>query len=301
LLESGQVSYRHAKILVEAVRPLPAPVAAQVEAAVLARAPRQSAAAFTRAVHQAVLACDPRGAGERHRAAAADRRVCLTPLPDGMAELWALLPADGAATVRARLDAEAARPRPAGDDRTVDQRRADALIALAHSGLLETTLPTQQRRRPVIQVTVAASTLLGLDQQPGELAGHGPIPAELARTLAADPTGTWHRLLTDPAGHLVDYRQPGYRPDRVLTEFCLARDTTCRFPGCTRPARRCHLDHQTPWPTGPTAATNCQCLCAKHHRLKHTTGWTVVGNPNHTLTWTSPTGHTYTSEPHDYG
>jgi hypothetical protein len=29
-------------------------------------------------------------------------------------------------------------------------------------------------------------------------------------------------------------------------------------------------------------------------------GWTCQGDANGTLTWTSPHGHTYTTEPHDY-
>jgi hypothetical protein len=300
LLDAGEVSYRHAKILVDAVRPLPDQIAAKIEQEVFGRAARQSSAAFYRSVHKAVLAHDPRRAQQRHKDAVAGRRVCFRPVADGMAELWALLPADGAAVLRARLDAEASR-KEAGDDRTLDQRRADALVALAEQGLLDGEVPSQHGRKPVIQVTIPASTLLGLDNQPGELDGHGPIPAELARRLAADPTCTWHRLLTDPDGRLVDYSQPGYRPDRVLTEFLLARDRTCRFPGCTRQARLTDIDHRLPWPDGPTAASNCECLCEHHHRLKHTTGWTVTGNPNGTLTWRSPTGHEYQAEPHDYG
>jgi hypothetical protein len=71
LLEAGDVTYRQAKSLVDAVRPLPDDVAAKIEAEVLPRAPRQSAAAFYRAVHKAVLAADPRGAGQRHRDAVA--------------------------------------------------------------------------------------------------------------------------------------------------------------------------------------------------------------------------------------
>jgi hypothetical protein len=87
----------------------------------------------------------------------------------------------------------------------------------------------------------------------------------------------------------------------VLQEFVLARDRTCRFPTCSRKARCCDIDHLIPWPDGPTAAANCECLCEHHHRLKHTGGWSVTGDPNGTLTWTSPTGHRYESPPADYG
>ena len=65
--------------------------------------------------------------------------------------------------------------------------------------LADPTLREQHGHRPAIHVTVAASTLLGLDDQPAHLDGHGPITAQTVRQLATDQTGTWHRILTDPA------------------------------------------------------------------------------------------------------
>src|SRR6266542_5750392 len=57
-------------------------------------------------------------------------------------------------------------------------------------------------RSPVL--SMPATMLMGLTEHSAELAGYGPIPAQVARELAAD--GTWRRLLTDPAtGHLLDY------------------------------------------------------------------------------------------------
>ena len=41
-------------------------------------------------------------------------------------------------------------------------------------------------------------------------------------------------------------------------------------------------------------------LCRRHHSFKHHAGWSIHLNPdNATLTWTSPTGRTYTTHPHD--
>lgn len=187
--------------------------------------------------------------------------------------------------------------------RTADQRRADALAALAAQSLLDPTLPTWQGRRPAVQVTVAATTLLGLDEQPRELDGYGPIPADMARALAYDPSGTWRRLLTDPPGRLLDYGTTTYRPPQPLADFVIARDRRCRFPGCRRPARRCDIDHQIPYgrPGGVTAACNCEALCEHHHRLKHEAGWTVTGDPAGELIWTSPSGHRYRAPPGTYG
>ncbi|MGH3999320.1 MAG: DUF222 domain-containing protein, partial [Pseudonocardiaceae bacterium] len=47
-----------------------------------------------------------------------------------------------------------------------------------------------------VRVTIPYTALLGADDLPGELAGYGPIPAAVARDLAAG--GTWRRILTDP-------------------------------------------------------------------------------------------------------
>ena len=47
--------------------------------------------------------------------------------------------------------------------------------------------------------------LSGVEDEPGWLDGYGPITAQHAREIAADPTGTWRRLLTDPIfGQVID-------------------------------------------------------------------------------------------------
>ena len=143
----------------------------------LAGAGHQNLAAFKRSVRRAVLAADPRGTEQRHEAARADRRVALTPTADGMAELWALLPAEGAASLMAAVQSLADGAEP-GDPRTADQRRADALVelgccALSGQSRAGADLPRQHGMRPAVQVTVALSTLLGLDDQPGNWTAMG--------------------------------------------------------------------------------------------------------------------------------
>jgi hypothetical protein len=151
-----------------------------------------------------------------------------------------------------------------------------------------------------VHVVVAAGTLLHLDDQPGYLAGHGPIPASLARTIATDPDATWRRLLTDPAdGALLDVGRSTYRPPAALADHVRARDRTCRAPGCRQPAHRCDLDHVQRYPDGPTAADNLAAECPHHHRMKHHTRWTVRTQPDRpgVLEWTDPTGHRHTTYP----
>ncbi len=297
-LDRGAISYLHARALTDAVTALDDRTVTEVERRVLPKATEQTLANFKTSVRRAVTTFAPARAEQQREQAMAERRVCITPREDGMAELWALLPAEGAAAVSAAIDALAS-ARSADDPRTADQRRADALVELGIAALHDPHLPRAQGMRPAVQVTIALSTLLGVDDQPGELAGQGPIPASVARRIAADPTGTWRRLVTDPTGRLLDYGTSTYRPPADLTRFVTARDQTCTFPGCRRPAHRCDLDHEIPASAGgATSADNLAVLCRRHHRAKHEAGWQVRRNQQTgTSHWTSPTGHRYTSTP----
>jgi hypothetical protein len=296
LLERGEITAGHARHLGEATMALDDPSAADVEARVLAQAPQQTLANFRRAVTRAVLTAAPRDGEQRHAQAATARRVARAPQGDAMSTIWMLLPDPGATVFMTAIDALARRTRP-GDERTADQRRADAAIQLALdalNGASSAELPREHRMRPTIHVTVALSSLLGLDEQPADLHGSGPIPAALARRIAADPSGTWRRLVTDPLGQLIDYGRSTYRPPKDLTDHVIARDRTCRFPHCNRQACRCDLDHQTPWQRGRTTnAANLNTICCRHHHAKHDAGWTPTRQPDGTIEWTSPTGHRY--------
>jgi hypothetical protein len=91
----------------------------------------------------------------------------------------------------------------------------------------------------------------------------------------------------------------GYEvPDR-LREQVVLRDGTCVFPGCTHPARRCHMDHVIPYDHdepargGPTASDNLAPLCAKHHRLKTHGRWRYRMIALGVFRWTSPHGHVF--------
>jgi hypothetical protein len=133
-----------------------------------------------------------------------------------------------------------------------------------------------------------------MDDQPGELAGVGPIPAELARRLADDPSGTWRRLVTDERGKLVDYGRTIYRPPAALGDHVLNRDRVCTFPTCDRRAEGCEIDHRIPWAAGgETNAGNLHPLCSRHHHLKDETHWAVTRTDDDTTIWTTPSGDDY--------
>ncbi|MEU6700591.1 DUF222 domain-containing protein [Pseudonocardia sp. NPDC046786] len=157
-----------------------------------------------------------------------------------------------------------------------------------------------------INVTVSLDTLLGADDAPAELAGHGPIPAADARALAFATGSVWYRLITDPVSGRVLHRDTTrYRPDAALAELIRARHPACTHPGCRVPAHRCDLDHVVPHgpdrESGPTSADNLHPLCRSHHRLKHSPGWEVRLLPDGSTRWTTPSGHVHVAEPTPVG
>jgi Domain of unknown function (DUF222) len=287
-LDCGDLDLHKAHIIAELTAVLGDEQAAAVEARILPRAAEKTPGQLRAAVRRAVLRIDPHGAEERRQKRIRARAVVLKPGEDGTADLTAThLDAADATAAYQRLD-DYARAMTSDDGRTMDQRRADALVDL----LLGRSLPTCSDTAAQVQVTIAASTLLGLDDQPGELAGYGPITAEAARALAAD--GIWRRIVTDPlSGTVLDVGRTTYRPPAALADHVRTRDKTCRFPGCRQPAGRCDLDHSIPYPEGPTSASNMNCLCRHHHRLKHERNWSMDQDPDGTITWISPTRRRY--------
>ena len=127
----------------------------------------------------------------------------------------------------------------------------------------------------------------------------GPAPASSRSPRRAPPSRSWstgagsrrpdepgsRRATRSPAPSLDEGESlatGAYRPGKRLAELVRARDGRCRFPGCHVAARFCDLDHVTPWPAGPTTATNLACLCRRHHRVKQRPGWTATLHPDAT-------------------
>ena len=177
---------------------------------------------------------------------------------------------------------------------SADNKRADALTAILSAALSDSLETVKPHRRPVtVNVTIDLPTLLGLAQNPGQLSGYGAIPASVARELASD--ATWKRFITDPqTGNLLDYGREKYEPPQALVDFLLARDRTCRFPGCRQPATRSDIDHAHSWDSGgETNIENLGLLCRRHHRLKTHGRWGLISNADGSCEWTSPVGKKY--------
>jgi hypothetical protein len=169
------------------------------------------------------------------------------------------------------------------------------------TGPAEPPAPTagvQRSDRPDVQVVIRLETLLGLDDRASEVTSLGPIPADLARALAAD--GRWRAWLTDAEGAVTATGSIGYVPSAAVARLVRAREPHCRFPGCRQPAVRCDLDHALPWPQGRTTADNLGPLCRRHHNLKTHGSWELrPGEPDGSpgWSWRTPAGLTVADQP----
>jgi len=82
----------------------------------------------------------------------------------------------------------------------------------------EPTADAAERRLGGIELRAGVSTLLGHDQYPAELAGWGPLHAELARVLAGRlARGEWRWVVTDERGLLLDCGVTRTRPAGWMT------------------------------------------------------------------------------------
>jgi hypothetical protein len=225
--------------------------------------------------------------------------------------------------------------RRAGDDDTLDQRKAKALgiIGRGDDHQLADTQPGAQtgaetdpavptgptskpdRRGP------GAPTKVYLQITSADLAEHAVRGVSPTGTSPTGPTpwGTVERLgqatldlLAQWAGHdhftvtpVLDMNRTDavdrHDPPLWMRELVILRDQHCVFPYCATDARSCDLDHIEPYrpdgPPGQTSAEKLAPVCRCHHNMKTHGGWRYQRNRDGTYTWTSPRGLTYLVTP----
>jgi hypothetical protein len=147
-------------------------------------------------------------------------------------------------------------------------------------------------------VVVKLTTLMGLDDDPGWLPGWGPVLADIARQIAFDQktNPAWKWSATNNSGHLLHHGHTRRRPVAEEAAFVKARDRTCRFPGCRRPAKRCDIDHRLEHAKqGPSHRGNTCSECERHHQFRHAKNFTVEPFGTTGFLWTAPDGRLYLS------
>ncbi len=141
------------------------------------------------------------------------------------------------------------------------------------------------RRGLQVRLTIPLATWLGLADDPAVLDGYGPLPAAIARQIAAEAardrptTTTWRCVVVHDrhatvlgVGDVIP--TPRHDPTGRQKAFTRTAETFCTYPGCRVQSWRCDIDHCRPYdhddPSagGPTCTCNLHPLCRRHHRLK---------------------------------
>ena len=154
-LHTGRVDIGRARMICDRTAVLHPADCAAVEARVLPLVKGRSKAKLETIVDREVISVDPEAAENRRIKANADREVVHRPDKDGMGIITALLPAEAAVLLFTLVDliAEANKGL---DERTVDQRRADALTDIADELLthgyvdLDQLIAVAHRRTPTL-------------------------------------------------------------------------------------------------------------------------------------------------------
>ncbi len=306
-LARGEIAARHSAAVVSAVSRVGLVHAEQAEPVLLdlaRRADPQAVRAAGRYLHEVL---DPVGA-ERASCAEVDRRGVSFSISDGRGYLDGVLDPESTETLQSALMALMA-PGP-HDQRTVTQRRADALVDLARRALDSGQLPGVDgtAQRPHVAFVVDAETLLlGLDATTAPDRGHGtasgggsvvatlpwtgtPLGRNAVRRLTCDArltpvlaklldtgsnrgrTGVWLPLNVGRAARTVTPAQ---------ATALRVRDGGCIIPGCARGHAYTHAHHVRHWADGgPTDLNNLVLLCGHHHRALHHGHWTITIGSN---------------------
>jgi len=292
-LSHGQLDEYRARTIVHNTSHLDERTARRVVDEVIDDAPGLTTGELAARLRRVCVETDPESARERYEEATERRRLVVEASPDGTANIFGFdLPPHRVTAVTRRINRLAQSLNATTDRRSIDQLRADVFLDLL-SGKHQST------RGGVVDIRVDLQTLADLGEAPGDLAGFGPVVADIARQVTeAQADGEWRFSITDPRTELtVHDGTTRRRPTASQRRRVEARDRTCIFPGCRMPATQCDLDHRTPWSQDhSTSVSGLDPACRYDHvTVRHRIGWSHQPLPEGDHLWTSPLGHNYTN------
>ena len=170
-------------------------------------------------------------------------------------------------------------PESVSDNRTNDQRLADALVEIVRLAVDADAGTLFGGQRPAVRVVVTAETLLGE-------AGHGylegdaqPVSRETVDRFVCDTGLVGLRLGTFGQVLNLGRTQRLFSPGQRLA--ISVRDGGCLFPGCTKPPSACEVHHIVEWKNrGVTNVADGVLLCRHHHMLLHNNHWRILRKPD---------------------
>ena len=207
---------------------------------------------------------DARAHCDEQELLAEGRSLHLSTAEDGSLLLSGVLDPVSGAEVRQALE-PLAKPSGAHDDRTRDQRMADAFYEKVTGN-----------RSVNLQVTATVETLRALaGAAAGEMEFSLPISATSVQRVACDCSVT--RVLLNQDSVAIDLGRSKRVVSPALRSALKLRDGHCQWPGCERPTSYCDGHHLVHWADGgETNLDNVVLLCKRHHRMVYEGGWQLI-------------------------
>ena len=296
VFERGQVSAAQVSVICQAMEQFRAGPstaehsAAEIEGDLLAAAEQMDPKELLRHWRQLRHQLDPAGEQEQENTERRRRWFDVRERWDGSGDLEGRLDAEGTAMLKSALHGLLG-PRPADDDRSAAQRRADGLVELARMRLNAGDLPERGGQRPHVVVVANLETLrLEPGSPAAELDWNLPVAAETARRFACDGIVTPAVMGAD--GNPLYVGRASRTTPTALRKALNLRDRHCQYPGCTMPPDRCEPHHLRHWVDGgPTELDNSVLLCTVfHHPLVHELGYRTVRGPDGKVRFIPPGG-----------
>lgn len=273
---AGQIGIDHLGLIAYSARALTeSPTSSGFdEKALLAKARHSSVLVMRKACAQYRHAMDPEAYVNGEREAAEQRALSFQQNPDGLVNFEGSL--DNESGVKFQQAVESLLG--PNDGRPLYQRRGDALAELIDRSVSSGQLPVRGGVRPHVQVVATIETLAQVAGAPAaELDGGFPLSAVALERLTCDCSLT--RVLLNSESQVIDLGRARRTISPSQRRALLARDLTCRWPGCERPGRYCDGHHLRHWARdGESDVGNLILLCPRHHFCVHEGGWLLVGS-----------------------
>ncbi len=261
------------------------------------------------------LLADPVGALTRAERAVERRAVSVSPLPSGGWSIQGRLDDIGGAEfneifahfveVEWRNDWREATERLTGTGtpittkdlrRTEDQRRCDALLAMARSAAANGSGATAE---PTVDFLIDDETARSIIlDEPIDPDRYRDVVSRTASGVPVHPrsivnTAMWshvRRVVTDAAGVVIDLGRRSRLFTGAAREAVMLLEDECAWIGCDQPTAWCDADHSRSWKgQGPTAPNNGGPLCRRHNLFKEQ-GYGVIRSPDGTWHTFDPDG-----------
>lgn len=272
-LADAQLSAEHAQVLTAHLSNLPADLRETQEQPFIDLALLTDPHTLDIELRKRCQALQPLPADTEDDRQHSQRRLSLRQTFGGMWQLTGLLDPDNGEVLSVALTALRRTDQHSGDQRTPNQRDADALIQLARTALDSGALPRAYRVRPHLLISCTLDSLQHPDGTPlaSYLSSGQPIRPKTLTKLGCDATLT--RLVLDPAGRVLDV---GRSQRTAPAHIWWALQTThpgCWADGCDEPVPRTQTHHAQPWSEGgDTSLANSVLLCRRrggHHDQTH--------------------------------